>query len=232
MCRTAMAVHPFDLNLEPPVLDLNNPTDWNGIPDWDTPAHGLELDMAWEDGEQGDGVALGGGDENAAGLQDDVNEKDVVGPMGHGGVRGNAAGGSNMKKRRYYSDELKIAIYLELLAKTHPPVLHHGVSKAVALKFDVPVKVVQRVWRNGQDYGTIEGVKNKLVKNCGRKKIEIDVEAIKAVPLRERKTIQDLANALDVKKTTLYNRFKKGYFRRHTKENKKHLGMQGDLPLA
>ncbi|CAL4949024.1 unnamed protein product [Urochloa decumbens] len=194
MCRTAMAAHPFDLNLEPPVLDLNNPTDWNGIPDWDSPEHGLELDMAREDGdgEQGDEVALRGGDENSAGLQ-----------------------GSNMKKRRYYSDELKIAIYLELLAKTHPPVLHHGVSKAVALKFDVPVRVVQRVWRNGQDYGRIEGVKNKLVKNCGRKKIEIDMEAIKAVPLRERKTIQDLANALGVKKSTLYNRFKKGYFRRH-----------------
>jgi hypothetical protein len=121
-----------------------------------------------------------------------------------------------VKKRRYYSDDLKIAIYLELLAKTDPPVLHHGVSKAVALKFGVPLRLVPSVWRNGQDYGGIEGVRNKLVKNCGRKKVEIDMEAIKDVPLRERKTIKDLANALGVKKTTLYNRFKKGYFRRHT----------------
>jgi len=38
---------------------------------------------------------------------------------------------------------------------------------------------VQCVWRNGQDYGGIEGVRNKYVKNCGRKKVEIDMEAIK-----------------------------------------------------
>ncbi|PUZ56066.1 hypothetical protein GQ55_5G265600 [Panicum hallii var. hallii] len=169
------------------------------------------------DGEQGDGVAAsGGGDENATGQQDDANEQDVAGPMAHGGVGGNVAAGSYVKKQRYYSDDLKIAIYLELLAKTDPPVLHHGVSKAVALKFGVPLRLVQSVWRNGQDYGGIEGVRNKLVKNCGRKKVEIDMEAIKDVPLRERKTIKDLANALGVKKTTLYNRFKKGYFRRHT----------------
>ena len=70
-----MAAHPFDLNLEPPVLDLNTPAI-----DWDGPAHEIvELDiMAREDGdggnrhgvqEQGDGVASGGGDERAAGQQ-------------------------------------------------------------------------------------------------------------------------------------------------------------------
>ncbi|CAN6163707.1 unnamed protein product [Urochloa humidicola] len=127
---------------------------------------------------------------------------------------------SNGKKRRYYSDDLKIAIYLELLAKTDPPVLHHGVSKEVAEKFGVPRLVVQRIWRSGQDHGGIVGVKNKLVRNCGRKRIEIDMEAIKDVPLRERTTFQDLANALGVKKISLYNRYKQGYFRRHTNDLK------------
>jgi hypothetical protein len=128
--------------------------------------------------------------------------------------------GSNDKKRRYYSDELKIAIYLELLAKTDPPVLHHGVSRQVAEKFGVPRCVVQRIWRSGQDYGGIAGVKNKLVRNCGRKRIEIDMESIKDVPLSQRTMFQDLANALGVKKTSLYNRYKEGYFRRHTDDLK------------
>ena len=46
----AMAAHPFDLNLEPPVLDLNTPAI-----DWDGPAHEIvELDiMAREDGDGG-----------------------------------------------------------------------------------------------------------------------------------------------------------------------------------
>ena len=125
-----------------------------------------------------------------------------------------------MKKRRYYSDDLKIAIYLELLVKTDPPVLHHGVSKKVAEKFGVPVKVVQRIWRYGQDYGGLEGVRNRLVRNCGRKRVEINIEVIKTVPLRQRTTFQDLANALGVKKTMLYNCYKEGYFRRHTNDLK------------
>ena len=73
--------------------------------------------------------------------------------------------GSNAKKRRFYSDDLKIAIYLEFLAKTDPPVLHRGVSKVVARKFGVSVQLVQSVWHNGQDYGGIKGVINKLVNN-------------------------------------------------------------------
>ena len=128
--------------------------------------------------------------------------------------------GSNGRRRRYYSDELKIAIYLELLAKTDPPVLHHGVSRQVAEKFGVPRLVVQRIWRSGQDYGGITDVKNKLVRNCGRKRIELDMEAIKAVPLSQRTTFQDLANALGIKKTMLYNRYREGYFRRHTNDLK------------
>jgi transposase-like protein len=126
--------------------------------------------------------------------------------------------GETVKKRRFYSDDLKISIYMELLSKTDPPVLHHGVSREVALKFGVPQRLVQ-VWRNGQDHG-IHGVKNKLTRNCGRKRVEIDMEAIKSVPLSERTTFQDLANALGVKKTTLYSRYKEGRFRRHTNDLK------------
>jgi transposase-like protein len=126
---------------------------------------------------------------------------------------------SSIRKRRHYTDDFKIAIYLELLAKTDPPVLHRGVSKQVAEKFGVPVRVVRRIWRNGQDSGGIVGVKNKLA-NCGHKRVQIDPEAMKLVPLRQRTTFQDLAHALGIKKTTLYNRCKEGYFRRHTNDLK------------
>jgi hypothetical protein len=127
--------------------------------------------------------------------------------------------GSNQQKRRFYADDLKIAIYIRLIAKTDPPTLRRGVSKQVASQFGVPLRVVQTIWRNGQDHG-IEGIKNKFAKNCGRKRIEIDLEAIKLVPLRQHSTFQDLANALGVKKSTLHNRFKEGYFRRHTNDLK------------
>ena len=121
--------------------------------------------------------------------------------------------------QHFCSSDLKISIYLELLAKTDPPILRRGVSKGVARKFDVPLRVVQSIWKNGQA-GGINGVVNKWARNCGRKRIEIDMEAIKSVPLSERTTFQDLANALGVKKTTLYSRYKEGYFRRHTNDLK------------
>jgi len=77
-----------------------------------------------------------------------------------------------------------MAIYCDLLAKTKPPILQRGVSKEVAQKYSVTRRVVQRIWREGQLAGGIHGVKNKLVRNCGRKRIEIDMEAIKNVPLK------------------------------------------------
>lgn len=74
----------------------------------------------------------------------------------------------NKRKRRFYPDDLKIAIYLELLSKIDPPKLRRGVSKKVAQKFNVPLRVVQLIWSNGQDYGGLDGVINKMSKNCGR----------------------------------------------------------------
>ncbi|KAF8642531.1 hypothetical protein HU200_067207 [Digitaria exilis] len=126
---------------------------------------------------------------------------------------------STIRKRKHHSDDTKIAIYLELLARTDPPRLRLGVVKQVAVKFGVPERVVKRIWRNGQDAGGISGVKNKL-SNCGHKRVEIDPEAIKNIPLRQRTTFQDLAYALGLKKTTLYKRYKENYFRRHTNDLK------------
>jgi len=56
-------------------------------------------------------------------------------------------GENNGKKRRYYDDKLKMSIYCELLSRTDPPVLRRGVSKAVATKFQVPLRLVQSIWR-------------------------------------------------------------------------------------
>ncbi|KAL6838641.1 hypothetical protein ACP4OV_031355 [Aristida adscensionis] len=191
----------WDLNLQPPELGPNNSVDSSGTDD-----HELDYHRVWDAHEQGQG---GNEDDDSqiAPPQVPAHEDDDSHVQNQG---------SNVKRRRYYSDDLKVAIYLELLAKTDPPVLRRGVSKQVAHKFDVPLRLVQQVWRNGQDYGGIEGVKNKLVNNCGRKRIEIDMEAIKGLPFKDRTTIEDLATMLGVKKSTLHSRLKEGFFRQHT----------------
>ena len=48
------------------------------------------------------------------------------------------------------------------------------------------------------------------------KKKPFNPDAIKDVPLRERHTVRDLANALKMPKSTLHDRLKEGKFRRHT----------------
>ena len=44
-----MAPPSFDLNLDPPDPELNDPIDWSAIGDWEGPANGLEYDMVWHD---------------------------------------------------------------------------------------------------------------------------------------------------------------------------------------
>ncbi|GJN36539.1 hypothetical protein PR202_gb25410 [Eleusine coracana subsp. coracana] len=118
-----------------------------------------------------------------------------------------------------YANNEKFAIYGELLARTAPPVMHHGVVKEVAAKYGMPVRTVQKIWHKGQS-GGFDGLKDKRKGNSGRKKIEISSEAIKNVELSKRTTLKDLANALGVKKSTLHKRYKEGCFRRHSNDIK------------
>ncbi|GJN17695.1 hypothetical protein PR202_gb04785 [Eleusine coracana subsp. coracana] len=118
---------------------------------------------------------------------------------------------SNRKRRRFYSSELKVAIYLELLSKTDPPLLHRGVSKACALKFDVPLQSVQLIWFNGQN-GGIKAVKNKYSQNCGRKKVQINSEAIKPFYCMSTQPFQILLVSLVFQRRCFTSAFRKGVF--------------------
>jgi hypothetical protein len=122
------------------------------------------------------------------------------------------------KKQTFYPNDVKVAIYAELLARTDPPTLRCGVTREIANKFDVPLRTVQDILHKGQS-GGLQDIKNKLI-GVGRKRIEISPDAIQVVDLVKRTTLQDLANALGMKKSTIYRRFKEGCFHRHTNDIK------------
>ena len=44
----------LNLNLDPPSddLDQNDPIDWDGIEEWDGPAHELDYNLVWHDGDE------------------------------------------------------------------------------------------------------------------------------------------------------------------------------------
>jgi hypothetical protein len=102
------------------------------------------------------------------------------------------------------------------LERSAPGVLQEGVTKSVANDMGVPLRVVQRVWRDGKTGGGVLAFNSNKKKNCGVKKLPFNPDVIKNVPLRQRHTIRDLANALHMSKSTFHRRLKEGKFRRHT----------------
>jgi hypothetical protein len=73
------------------------------------------------------------------------------------------------------------------------------VTKEDANKFDVPQRTVQNIWNKGRS-GGLQAIKNKLARIVSCKRIEIPPDAIQAIDLAERTTLQDLVNALGMKK--------------------------------
>ena len=86
-----------------------------------------------------------------------------------------------------------------------------GTLTAVALEFHVCVKTIRRVWTravaNFEDPEVRQFCSSPLKRNCGRPKKwnHDDIrEAVKLVPLFQRKSIRNLAAALGIPKSTLH----------------------------
>ena len=63
----------------------------------------------------------------------------------------------------------------------------------------------------------------KRKKNCGRKKVAIDLSRIATIPLNKRTTLRDLAHKLGVKRSMLHRCFKQGKIRQHSNTLKPYL---------
>jgi hypothetical protein len=86
-----------------------------------------------------------------------------------------------------------------------------GTQSAVALDFHVSQRTIRRVWaralQNFENPNIRQYRSSPQKKNCGRpKKWNHDEvrEAVKLIPLFQRRTIRDLADALRIPKSTLF----------------------------
>lgn len=110
----------------------------------------------------------------------------------------------------------RMAVYNALLGKSIEGKLMRGALESVGSKFSVSRSTVQRIWRQGKNSGVHVNVSHKKAKICGREKIELDLNKIRELPLRQRTTIQSIACALNIGKSTLHRYLRLGLIRRHS----------------
>ena len=85
----------------------------------------------------------------------------------------------------------------------------------VASLFSVSIRTVQCIWKQATSnaYGDIS---HKRIGNCGRKKIQIDLDRFHEIPLHQWTTLESLDYSLKMRKTTLSNYVKAGAIRQHS----------------
>ncbi|KAI4978204.1 hypothetical protein ZWY2020_014758 [Hordeum vulgare] len=97
---------------------------------------------------------------------------------------------ANRKRRTQYTDDERRYKYSMLVQRNGGGIMKRGVGRAVSDKMRVPVRVVQRIWMAGRRGGGIHAVASKKPKNCGRKWVEPDPDALRVLPLDGRMTIR------------------------------------------
>jgi hypothetical protein len=123
---------------------------------------------------------------------------------------------TSIRPKKNLSNEIRRAIYESLLEKSTEGRLKRGVTKSVATQFSVSIRTVQRIWKRGKESGACADVSHRMTKNCGRKRIELDLDRIREVPFSRRTTVRDLAFALNTSKDTIHRLLKLGVIRRHS----------------
>lgn len=120
---------------------------------------------------------------------------------------------ANKSTRKFYSTEEKRQIYSWILQRNGTSTkMKRGVSAAVAELAKCPRRVVTRIWRQGLKGGGINNVKCMRKMKCGRKKINLDIEALQAIPTTERTTLRQLAENMNMPKTTIFRRYSHNHF--------------------
>ena len=113
----------------------------------------------------------------------------------------------NKISRTHYRTNEKRHIYGMILERNGTAsTLKRGVSKAVAEAAKCPRRVVQRIWKEAKKGGGITALKNNHKLKAGRKKANFDIEALEQIPPGERTTLEQVAEHLNVSRTTIWRR--------------------------
>jgi hypothetical protein len=96
----------------------------------------------------------------------------------------------------------------------------------IADYFGLHIRSVQRLWKRGKIplAQNIPVVVSSLKKGrVGRKKIHVNLEQLRSIPLKDRTTIEDVCSKLNLSKWQVQRYLKQGYLRRHSSSIKPYL---------
>ncbi|GAA0173619.1 hypothetical protein LIER_27198 [Lithospermum erythrorhizon] len=112
----------------------------------------------------------------------------------------------------------RLMVYNVLLQKSVNGKLKKKHTNEVSDLLKLSLKTVQRIWKQHKNTppGRQVDVSQKKAKNCGRKKVEIDINLMQQIPLSKRTTMRSIAAALGVQHSKVFRLFKEGLIRRHS----------------
>ena len=106
--------------------------------------------------------------------------------------------------------------------------LTREIVEEVAASFSVSARTVRRIWQHARQCflrGAEIDVSNHR-SHCGRKRVQIDLNMLRDIPVSKRRTLDDLSRHLKVSKATLSKLKKEGLIRKHSNSLKPHLTQQ------
>ncbi|KAK1389474.1 hypothetical protein POM88_017652 [Heracleum sosnowskyi] len=124
----------------------------------------------------------------------------------------------SVKKIKMVTNEKRYAIYAALLQRSVNGKLKKKTTRDVASIFSVSIRTVQRIWKRSREHTEdgVANVSNRKTKNCGRKRIEIDMERFRSIPLQQRTNLRSTASAMNMSTSLIYNNTRRGKIRRHS----------------
>ena len=104
------------------------------------------------------------------------------------------------------------------MERSHDGNLKKNTTREVSELFLVSIRTVQRIWQQAKETSNGEAVNvcHKKSRNCGRKKIPLNLNQVKSIPFHKRTSLRSLSKSLGIATSTLHKRVKEGTLRRHT----------------
>lgn len=127
------------------------------------------------------------------------------------------------QRRKCLTGNEKRAAYVKLLQRNGgKDRLESGLIAEICEEYGIGRTAAKEIWQKGR-LGNFDDTAELLSsfspqrkKKCGRKKKELPVEQIKALPMEKRRTVRSLSKALGIPPTTLQDKIKSKNLLRHT----------------